>query len=62
MKYENNALLAELLDMLKAVSEEQQRIAADIRELREEHKKLRDEVRLSNFVLNNITARNEIIN
>lgn len=62
MKYENEALLVEILDLLKTVSEEQQRIAGDIRELREEHKKLRDEVRLSNLVLNNITARNEIIN
>lgn len=62
MKYENEALLVELLNMLKNVSEEQQRIANDIRELREEHKKLRDEVRLSNFVLSNISVRNEIIN
>lgn len=62
MKYENEALLVEILGLLKTVSEEQQRIAGEIRELREEHKKLADEVRLSNFVLTNITARNEIIN
>jgi hypothetical protein len=62
MKYENSALMVEILDLLKTVSEEQQRLAGDIRELREEHRKLREEVRLSNFVLNNISARNEIIN
>ena len=62
MKYDNNALLIELHDMLKVMSEEQQKLVRDIRELKDEQKKLKEEVRLSNFVLNNITARNEIIN
>ena len=58
----DNALLIEIRDLLKIMAEDQQKLVKDIRELKNENKKLRDEIRLSNFVLNNITARNEIIN
>ena len=58
----DNALLVEIRDLLKIMAEDQQKLVKDIRELKNENKKLRDEIRLSNFVLNNITARNEIIN
>ena len=58
----DNALLVEIRDLLKIMAEDQQELVKDIRELKNENKKLRDEIRLSNFVLNNITARNEIIN
>ena len=59
---DDNALLVEIRDLLKIMAEDQQRLVKDIRELKNENRKLRDEIRLSNFVLNNITARNEIIN
>lgn len=58
----DNALLIEIRDLLKIMAEDQQKLVKDIRELKNENKKLRDEIRLSNFVLNNIAARNEIIN
>ena len=58
----DNALLIEIRDLLKIMAEDQQKLVKDIRELKNENKKLRDEIRLSNFVLNNITARNEIMN
>lgn len=61
MKNEND-LLIEIRDLLKVMTEEQQELVKDIRELRNENKKLRDEIRFSNFVLNNIAVRNEIIN
>ena len=53
----SNALLVEIRDLLKVMAEEQQKLIKDVRELKDEHKKLKDEIRLSNFVLNNITAR-----
>jgi hypothetical protein len=58
----DEALLVEIRDLLKGMSDEQQKLAKDIRELKDEHKKLKDEIRLSNFVLNNIAVRNEILN
>ena len=62
MGFDKDALLVEVRDLLKIVADEQQKLLNDIRELKDEHRKLREEVRLNNFVLNNITARNEIIN
>jgi cell division septum initiation protein DivIVA len=62
MGYDKDALLVEVRDLLKIVADEQQKLLNDIRELKDEHRKLREEVRLNNFVLNNITARSEIIN
>lgn len=58
----NNELLIEIRDLLKVMTEDQQKLVNDVRELRSENKKLREEIRLSNIVLNNIAARNEILN
>lgn len=58
----DNALLVEIRDLLKLMTEDQQKLIDDVRELKNENKKLRDEIRMSNFVLNNIAARSEIIN
>lgn len=62
MYQDNDALLLEIRDLLKLVGEEQQKLVNEIRELKDEQRKLKEEVRLSNFVLNNITSRNEIVN
>jgi hypothetical protein len=62
MGYDKDALLVEVRDLLKVLTEEHQKLLSDIRELKDEHRKLREEVRLNNYVLNNITARSEIIN
>lgn len=58
----DNQLLVEIRDLLRVLTEDQQKLVRDIRELKSENKKLRDEIRMSNFVLNNIAARSEIIN
>ena len=62
MKDDNSALLLEIMDMLKTVAEGQQKLLKEVHELKEEQKKLYEEVRLNNFVLNNITVRGELLN
>lgn len=62
MKQDVSAVLIEIMDMLKVIADGQQQLEKEVRELREEQKKLKEEVKLSNFVLNNISLRNEIIN
>lgn len=56
------SVLIEIRDLLKTMKDDQQQIIRDIRELKDEQRKLRDEIRMSNIVLNNITSRSEIIN
>jgi hypothetical protein len=62
MSKENDALLLEIRDLLKLVTDEERKLAAEIRELKDQQKRLSEEVRLNNIVLNNITQRNEIVN
>lgn len=62
MDVENEALLIEIRDMLKMLVDGQKKLEKDIMDLKEEQKKLKEEVRLSNFVLNNINTRTEIVN
>lgn len=62
MSMEDGALLAEILDLLKVVVDGQKRLEQTIVELKEENKKLKEEIKLSNFVLNNISNRTETIN
>lgn len=57
-----NDLLREIREMLKMISDGQDRIIQDINDLKEEQKKLKEEIRISNFVLNNMGIRNEILN
>ena len=62
MSMEDGALLVEILDLLKVVVDGQKRLEQTIVELKEENKKLKEEIKLSNFVLNNISNRTETIN
>lgn len=62
MSMEDGALLAEILDLLKVVVDGQKRLEQSIIELKEENKKLKEEIKLSNFVLNNISIRTETVN
>jgi hypothetical protein len=60
-EYDNNLLL-EIRDLLKVLTEEQKQLATEIRELKTEQKKIHEDIKLNNFVLNNINLRNEIMN
>ncbi|MCX7711539.1 MAG: hypothetical protein N2484_16995 [Clostridia bacterium] len=62
MADENASLLMEVREMLKLVSERQNQLMEEINQLKEDQKKLLDEIKISNFVLNNITVRSEILN
>ena len=62
MGHDNDTLLVEMRDLLKIISDDQQKLIKGIGELKDEHRKLKEEVRLSNFVLNNMTTRTEILN
>lgn len=59
---ELKSILVEIRELLKVVSDRQEYIMKDIDDLKEQNKKLSEEVRINSFVLNNITPRNEIIN
>jgi hypothetical protein len=58
----DNSLLLEIRDLLKVLTEEQKHLATEIRELKTEQKKIHEDIKLNNFVLNNINLRNEIMN
>lgn len=62
MKEDYILIAAEIRDALKLLQERQELILTEIRELKQDQKKLQEEVKISNFVLNNISHRNEIIN
>jgi uncharacterized protein YlxW (UPF0749 family) len=59
---DNKELLIEVKGMLKAVIDGQAQLLKEVRELREEQKKLHEEIRASNFILNQINVRSEILN
>ncbi len=62
MNEDTGKVLLEIRDMMKLLMEEQRQLIEDMRELKVEQKKMHDEMRISNFVLNNINLRNEILN
>jgi hypothetical protein len=60
-EFDNNLLL-EIRDLLKVLTEEQRNLVEEIRVLKTEQKKIHEDIKLNNFVLNNINFRNEIVN
>lgn len=62
MEEDNSSMIIEIRAALKLIEERQQLLLTEIQELKKEQKKLFEEIRISNFVLNNISIRNEIIN
>jgi|GEM_PF-1063463 len=62
MKQDIYLVLVEIRDMLKGLSQEQQQLIETIQELKEEHEKLKEEVKLNNFVLSNISFKDGLIN
>ncbi|MCR4437062.1 MAG: hypothetical protein QHH06_02185 [Clostridiales bacterium] len=59
---EHDELMLEIRDMLKVISKGQEQILENLHQLKEEQKKLQEEIRINNFVLNNIALRNEMLN
>jgi len=62
MKEDLNSALVSMQDMLKLLVDNQQQLLKEIRELKQEQRKLEEVIRLNNFVLNNLTVRREIMN
>lgn len=62
MNVTDHSVLMEIRDLLKTVASAQEELMKELNMLKEEQKKLQEEVRLNNFVLNGITLRNEIVN
>lgn len=56
------SLLQEVRDTLKVLEERQKSLLKGINELKDNQRKLEEEVRLSNFVLNSFSFRSEFIN
>jgi hypothetical protein len=54
--------LLEIHEMLKLLVDENRQLVEDIRELKDEQKKIHEEIKMSNIVLHNIGIRNEIVN
>lgn len=52
----------DLKQTLKVIMDNQKMILEEMAEIREEQKKLLDEIKISNFALGAIAFRNEIIN
>ncbi|MCX8130173.1 MAG: hypothetical protein N3I35_08745 [Clostridia bacterium] len=59
---EENKTLIEIYEMLKMLVDGQKQLIESINEIKAEQKKMHEEIKLNNFVLNNITMRNEILN
>jgi hypothetical protein len=62
MKKENTDSYVEIKEMLKLVLEDNKRIIEHLNELKEEQKRIQEEIRIQNIVLNSLPIRTEIIN
>lgn len=62
MKKENMESYDEIKAMLKILIDDNKKILESLREIKEEQKKLHEEIRIQNIVLNSLPIRTEIIN
>lgn len=62
MKKESTEPYGEIKEMLKLVLDDNKRIIECLNELKEEQKKIQEEIRIQNIVLNSLPIRTEIIN
>lgn len=62
MRQEDRLAINELKEMIKVLIGENERLASNISELKEEQKKLQEEIKIQNIVLNSLPIRNEILN
>ena len=62
MKKENMESFDEIKAMLKILIDDNKKILESLRQIKEEQKKLHEEIRIQNIVLNSLPIRTEIIN
>ncbi|AEV68848.1 hypothetical protein [Acetivibrio clariflavus] len=62
MKKDNMESFEEIKTMLKIIIDDNKKILESLREIKEEQKKLHEEIRIQNIVLNSLPIRTEIIN
>jgi len=62
MKKENVESFEEIKAMLKIIIDDNKKILESLRQIKEEQKKLHEEIRIQNIVLNSLPIRTEIIN
>ncbi|HHV28709.1 MAG TPA: hypothetical protein GXX73_03740 [Clostridium sp.] len=62
MRQEDRLAINDIREMIKVLIEENERLANTINELKEEQKKLQEEIKIQNIVLNSLPIRNEILN
>lgn len=62
MDEDTKLTLAELKEMMKMLNDTQEKILKNVELLVQEQKKIHEEIRLNNIVLNNISIRSEILN
>ncbi|RXE60068.1 hypothetical protein [Acetivibrio mesophilus] len=62
MRQEDRLAINDIREMIKVLIEENERLVNTINELKEEQKKLQEEIKIQNIVLNSLPIRNEILN
>ncbi len=62
MKKDNMESFDEIKAMLKILIDDNKKLLESLREIKEEQKKLHEEIRIQNIVLNSLPIRTEIIN
>lgn len=55
-------IFLEIRDLLKVLIDENEKLTNTVNELKEEQKKLQEEIKIHNVVLNSLPVRNEILN
>lgn len=62
MKQQEKTILNELKKMIQILIEENEKLSVAVSELKEEQKKMQEEIKIQNIVLNSLPARTEILN
>ncbi|NLW27577.1 hypothetical protein [Acetivibrio saccincola] len=62
MKQQEKTTLNELKKMIQILIEENEKLNVAVSELKEEQKKIQEEIKIQNIVLNSLPVRTEILN
>lgn len=62
MKQQEKTTLNELKKMIQILIEENEKLNVAVSELKEEQKKMQEEIKIQNIVLNSLPVRTEILN
>ena len=62
MRQQEKTMLDELKKMIQVLIEENEKLNVAVSELKEEQKKMQEEIKIQNIVLNSLPARTEILN